>query len=58
MYTPSSVADRIVTAVVNRFADDNGIARDHLTTEAHALTAVEVARATSALGAEVIFDGR
>ena len=58
MDTPTSLANRIANAVVNRFADDNGIARDHLTTEAHALTAVEVARATSALGAEVIFDGR
>jgi hypothetical protein len=56
MDTPPNIASRIVAAVVNRFADDHGIAREHLTTAPDLLTPVEVARATSTLGSEVIFN--
>jgi hypothetical protein len=58
MDTPSHIAGLIVHAVLGRFADDNGIARGHLTVDRDSLTAVEIARATRVLGAEVIFDGR
>jgi hypothetical protein len=58
MDTPSHIAGRIAAAAVDRFADDNGIARTHLTTETESLTAVEVFRATRALGMGVVFDGR
>jgi hypothetical protein len=58
MDTPSYIAGLIVDAAVGRFADDNGIARTHLTVDRDSLTAVEIARATHVLGAEVIFDGR
>lgn len=57
MDTPSYIAGRIAAAAVDRFADDNDIARGHLTTEPARITAAEILRATRALGAEVIFDG-
>jgi hypothetical protein len=58
MDTPSHIAGRIAAAAVDRFADDNGIARTHLTTDGDSLSPVEVVRAVRALGSEVIFDGR
>lgn len=54
MVTPTDIAARIAAAAVDRFADANGIARSHLTTEPQSLTPVEVARAARVLGAEVI----
>jgi hypothetical protein len=56
MNTPTELAGRIVAAAVDRFADDNGIARTHLTTEREELSPSDVARATRALGSGVIFD--
>ena len=58
MDTPTHIANRIVAAVVDRFADDNGIARGHLTTDKSSLTPADVVRATTALGTAVVFDGR
>jgi len=56
MYTTPDLAGRIASAAVDRFSDDNGITRTHLTTERHALTPGEIARATRVLGSKVIFD--
>lgn len=49
MDTQTLLAERIVAAVVAKFAADHGIAPEHLTTDTCGLTPAEVYRAAIAL---------
>lgn len=52
--TTPQITNRIVAAVVTRFATDNEIEPSHLLTEPDSLTPVEILRASRALGSEVL----